>query len=356
MSRILLLIDQHENRRLLAEAMAVEYEILEGDLALRHPFDLCIIDTHALSRLSERVKVRKRSEQPLFLPFLLLTARHGVAPRQMFEMIDECIGTPIVKAELQARVRVLLRMRGLTRENTILLRQLEAELERAAHIQTDLLPREIPELSGFELAAHSLPAHEVGGDFYDWQLVGADKLILTVGDAMGRGMPAALLMATVRAALRAVTRRHSPGPAMELVRCGLESDLVRASGFVTVFHAQLQISTRRLLYVDAGHAHLFMKHSDGQTQRLKPPSPALGIPSSKPLLEATCEFAPGDALIVYTDGLLDSHPDKLLDDAALSDQVSHCCSAQEMTERLLELALEPGGQPDDVTVAVLRCI
>lgn len=356
MSRILLLIDHGENRRLLAETMTSRYEILEGDAALRHPFDLCIIDTPALSRLSERVKMRKLSEQPLFLPFLLLTARHGVATRQMFEMIDECIGTPIVKAELQARVRVLLRMRALTRENTILLRQLEAELERAARIQMDLLPREIPELPGFELAARSVAAHEVGGDFYDWQLNGNDKLILTVGDAMGRGMPAALLMATVRAALRAVTRRHNPGSAMELVRCGLESDLVHASGFVTVFHAQLEIAARRLLYVDAGHAHLFIRHADGVTERLQPPSPALGIPSARPFLEASYCFTRGDALIIYTDGLLDSHPEQLLDDAVLAATVREASTANAMMQQLLALALDPGAQPDDVTVAVLKCL
>lgn len=355
MSRILLLIDQHENRRLLAEAMAGAYEILEGETALRQPFDLCIIDSHALNRLSERVKMRKRCEQPLFLPFLLVTPRHGTHPKRIWESVDESITVPIVKAELQARVQMLLQVRLLTRENTILLRQLEAELERAAKIQMDLLPREPPELAGFELAARSLPAHEVGGDFYDWQFEAPDKFIFTLGDAMGRGMPAALLMATVRAALRAVTRRHTPGPALELVRCGLESDLVHACGFVTVFHAQLQVSTRRLLYVDAGHAHLFIRHADGTTGRLKPPSPALGIPSSRPLQESEFIFSPGDALVGYTDGLMDSHPELPVDEALLAERLVGSQSAQEMTERLLALAQEPEGQPDDVTVVVLRC-
>lgn len=356
MSRILLLIDQRENRRLLAEAMEPLYETLEGDAALRQHFDLCIIDSHALSRLSERVRMRKHCEQNLFLPFLLVTHKHGFVTRQMWESVDESISIPIVKAELQARIQMLLRVRMLTRENTILLRQLEAELERAARIQAELLPQQSPVLNGFELSAKSLAAREVGGDFYDWQMDGPEKLIFTVGDAMGRGMPAALLMATVRAALRAVTRRHSPGPALELVRNGLESDLVHASGFVTVFHAQLHTGSRRLLYVDAGHAHLFIRHADGHTQKLQPPSPALGIPSSKPFREAEFVFSSGDALVVYTDGLIDSQPDVLLNESILAERVGNCSTAAAMVENLLALAEEPGGQPDDVTVAVLRCL
>lgn len=354
MSRILLLIDQSENRRLLAEAMGPFHETLQGDAALTQPFDLCITDAHALNRLSERVRIRKHCEQPLFLPFLLLTHKHGFIPKHMWENVDESIGVPIIKSELQARIQMLLRVRLLTRENTILLRQLEAELERAARIQTELLPRDFPILPGFELAAKSLPAREVGGDFYDWQVDGGGKLIFTVGDAMGRGMPAALLMATVRAALRTVTGRHTPGPAMELVRKGLEGDLIHASGFVTIFHAQLDTASRHLLYVDAGHAHLFVRHPDGRLQKLQPPSPALGIPSDRPFQEAHYVFSSGDALVVYTDGLLDARPD--LEESLLAQRIGNCVTAKEMVQNLLLLAEEPEGQPDDVTVAVLRCL
>lgn len=277
--------------------------------------------------------------------------------RHLWESVDDSITSPIEKAELHARVEILLRARSLSRENLGLLRQLEGELELAAHVQTDLLPTRLPVLPGFEIAARSIPAREVGGDFYDWQQTRPETLVFTVGDAMGRGMSAALLMATVRAAVRTVAGLHSPASALELVRSGLEADLVRTSGFVTLFHGQLDGPTRRLSFVDAGHAHLFVRHPDGSSEDLQPRSPAIGIPLGKPFKEGTFTFAPGDALIVYTDGLIDADPDLALDHSAMAQLLESSENAGEMVERLLAIASVPDPEfEDDVTVVVLRCL
>src|SRR6267378_8034997 len=115
MSRILVLMDHKENRRLLAEWLATRYTVLpqETDAAVDEPFDLCILDGTALDRLADRIHDRKKYQQTVFLPFLLVTAEQhvGLVTRHLWKSIDEVIRSPIDKVELQARIEVLLRAR-----------------------------------------------------------------------------------------------------------------------------------------------------------------------------------------------------------------------------------------------------
>ena len=115
MSRILVLMDHKENRRLLAEWLATRYTVLpqETDEAVDEPYDLCILDGTALDRLADRIQDRKKYQQTVFLPFLLVTAEQqvGLVTRHLWKSIDEVIHSPIDKVELQARMEVLLRAR-----------------------------------------------------------------------------------------------------------------------------------------------------------------------------------------------------------------------------------------------------
>src|ERR1700674_1997608 len=114
-SRILLLMDHKENRRLLAEWLATRYTVVPADTdqAVDEPYDLGILDGTALDRLSDRIQARKKVEETVFLPFLLVTAEQqaGLVTRHLWKSIDELIHNPIDKVELQARVEVLLRTR-----------------------------------------------------------------------------------------------------------------------------------------------------------------------------------------------------------------------------------------------------
>ena len=133
--RILLLLDQRENRSLLAEELAWRHEVIPaaGDDALDGEFDLCVLDGRSLDRLWERVHRRKTAEQPVFLPVLLVTSRPGVKmiTRQVWRSADELIVAPVEKAELRARVEILLRARSLSLE---LRRQAEAALSLAERL------------------------------------------------------------------------------------------------------------------------------------------------------------------------------------------------------------------------------
>jgi signal transduction histidine kinase len=118
MSRILLLLDQPPNRRLLAQWLAQRYQVVlaESTETLQEPFDLGILDGPALHRLWEAVQARKKTEEPVFLPVLLLTSRQGVdvTTHHLWRTIDEVVLRPIEKVELQARVEILLRARRLS--------------------------------------------------------------------------------------------------------------------------------------------------------------------------------------------------------------------------------------------------
>lgn len=137
MNRILLLLDHKENRRLLAEWLSQKYQVIsaESEQALDEPFDLGILDGPALDRLWERVQARKEAEQPLFLPFLLVTARKDVryVTRHLWRTVDELILTPIEKVELQARVEILLRARRYSHEQTARLKA-EAALDAITQV------------------------------------------------------------------------------------------------------------------------------------------------------------------------------------------------------------------------------
>jgi serine phosphatase RsbU (regulator of sigma subunit) len=309
MSRVLVVLGHPENRRLLVEWLSAHHEVRIADRpsAFEDPFDLGIVDWPGLERHGARIDEAKRAVEPIYLPFLLVTHRQGLgagAARQAWERVDELIYTPVEKVELGARVDTLLRARDLSLLNASLRHQLELELARAAEVQAALLPRVAPTLPGIDVAARCVPAREVSGDFFDWQL-GDDAIVLTVGDVMGKGMPAALLAATVRAALRSVARQYSPGPALDLVRESLSGDLEHTSSFVTLFHARLAVGSDEVRYVDAGHGHAFVRRRGGEIERLARSGRPVGFPAAAPYRESAIRLAEGDVLFIHSDGLVE---------------------------------------------------
>ena len=353
MSRIVLFISHAENRRLLAEWLALHHEVVipealeslaDGD------FDLAIVDGPSLERHGRWIDAAKSAVSPVFLPVLLVVPRGlgaGSATAQVWERVDDLIIAPVEKLELHARVEMLLRARALSLENAALARSLEAELARAREVQAGLLPVEAPRLGGFDLAARCIPAHEIGGDFFDWQVLDG-AAVLSVGDVMGKGIPAALLAATVRAVLRALAHRNPPGVTLDLLRQALGGDLERTSSFVTLFHARLVANEIR--YVDAGHGHAVVRRAHGGLERLERGGRPVGFPAAGPYREAVVRLEPGDALFVYSDGLFEGteyRPEDLIAELDMSEDASS------FVDRLLAHP-RPRDAGDDVTVLALK--
>jgi serine phosphatase RsbU (regulator of sigma subunit) len=172
---------------------------------------------------------------------------------------------------------------------------------------------------------------------------------------MGKGMPAALLMATVRAAVRAVGRALPPSTVLELAAGALQSDLERSGSYVTLFHAQLDVPSRRLTYVDAGHGHGFVRRADGTREDLHSGGLPLGILPDQSYQQHSVKMDPGDVLVVYSDGLVEARPELELNPATIAAQVDGTASAPEIVDRLVGLAELSGAPPDDLTVVVLSC-
>ena len=233
--------------------------------------------------------------------------------------------------------------------------QMQLELRYAAEIQAKLLPRDYPEIPGFDLAAKCLPAKQVGGDFYDWQQVTPAVFDITLGDVMGKGMAAAMLMATVRAALHAVTLYNSPGQALRLAEKALFNDLENSESFVTLFHGQLNAAKRTLSFVDCGHGYVFLRRADGAVETLVPRGLPLGVRGGEVYQEGVVHFREGDLLVLYSDGLIDANPELALSNLIFSEQMAGLATAREMVDRLIGLTGEPDPQPDDITVLIARC-
>lgn len=270
------------------------------------------------------------------------------------KLLDE-YGNPTANIAVVRDISERKRAEQALRESEERRYKLQAELTYAAAVQANLLPRSKPELPGFEIAARCVPAHQVGGDFYDWQEMAPGIVALTLGDVMGNGMAAAMLMATVRAAVHAVTRQNRPAAALQLAERALRLDLENSDSFVTIFHSQLNVADRTLTYVDCGHGHVFLRRSDGRVEELQPRGLPLGVPNNESFQEGMITFKRGDSLVLYSDGLIDARPELELNSRILADQLGGTASAQEMVNRLVALPALDGPPPDDLTVLVVYC-
>ncbi len=238
------------------------------------------------------------------------------------------------------------------RRTSQLYTELETEFVRTAEIQAQLLPHAAPDLPGYEFAGVCLPARQVGGDFFDW-LAGDDAIRLSLGDVMGKGMPASLLTATVRAALR-VVEDLPVSAAVEAVNRALSKDLVQTNSFITLFHAALEPETGQLTYVDAGHGMVFIQRENGEVEQLRQQSLPLGVLPNAEYPAGMTTLGPGDTLVVYSDGLPDARPELKLNPVGVAGQIRALPDAQAMLAQLVSLVSDIQTRPDDLTLVVLH--
>ncbi len=195
-------------------------------------------------------------------------------------------------------------------EEEAALARMQEDLRLAYEIQVNLLPTESPALPGYELVGKSLPAKEVGGDFYDFIPLGTDRLAFSIGDISGKGMPAALLMSNVQATVRTQTLLHAT-PAECVQRANTQIyHCTRPGKFASMFYAQLQRDAHHLRYVNAGHNYPYLITRAGEVRRLEEGGVVLGVMESFPFAETAMPLAPGDLLLLYSDGITEAVNDK----------------------------------------------
>jgi len=186
--------------------------------------------------------------------------------------------------------------------------RIEQELQVARLIQQTLLPKSAPELEGYQIAAHYQPAREVGGDFYDFFELDDGRLGLVVGDASGKGIPAALVMANTRSVLRTVAQRGGVAPGEVLAEANeiLYPD-IPPNMFITCFYGVLGPSSDTFTYANAGHDVPYVRHGSGHAQELRARGMPLGLMPGMPYEEKQTILQVGEAALLYSDGLVEAH-------------------------------------------------
>jgi serine phosphatase RsbU (regulator of sigma subunit)/predicted ester cyclase len=180
------------------------------------------------------------------------------------------------------------------------------ELKVARDIQQASLPKEVPTIEGWKISPFYRPAREVGGDFYDFHLLSEVHVGLVVGDATGKGVPAALVMSSTRSMLRALARAsNSPGEVLEQVNDLLVSD-IPDNMFVTCFYAVLDPKSGTLSYANAGHDLPYLHHG-GDCEELRARGMPLGLMPSMSYEEKEIELDVGEGVFFYSDGLVEAH-------------------------------------------------
>ncbi len=238
--------------------------------------------------------------------------------------------------------------------------RVKRDLEVAAQMQRSILPAELPQLAGLSFAAHSRPAREVGGDFYDVFKLDDQHLGLLVADVSDKSIHAAFFMAISRALFLTEARRTLSPQAVVLAVNDLLLDLSSDDDmFVTVFYGVLHLDDRRLTYVRAGHDKPLLRHGDGTLDILDGAGRFLGMLPGLQVEEKTVELRSGDRLVMYSDGVPDANNQSGerygLDRLHATLQPPHIDRADQLAAAILNDVLDFQGdapQFDDITLLV----
>lgn len=246
------------------------------------------------------------------------------------------------------------------RDTEIEKERLEGELALAHQIQARLLPSEAPEIPRTELAGLSLPAREVGGDYYDFVEMPHGRLGLIVADVSGKGVPAALLMSSFRASLLAQDLDDEPGVILARLNSFLHRS-VEPGRFVTAFFGVLDPESGRFVYANAGHNPPYWIRSSGEIATLREGGLVLGLFGDSKYEHAEIHLAAGDTLALFTDGVTEAqNPDEEMwgDDRFLQVVLRHSQAPcrRIVAEVLRELRRFSGDelQSDDITLLLAR--
>jgi serine phosphatase RsbU (regulator of sigma subunit)/ketosteroid isomerase-like protein len=238
--------------------------------------------------------------------------------------------------------------------------RIEQELRVARSIQQASLPESVPELEGWQITPFYQPAREVGGDFYDFFELPEGRLGLVVGDATGKGVSAALVMASARSMLRAVVQgtEHSPGGVLGRVNDALATD-IPPNMFITCFYAILEPESGRLLYANAGHDLPYVWQS-GEAEELRARGMPLGLMPGMSYEQKEIVLDVGEGVFFYSDGLVEAHDPKgemfgfPRLKALIAEHAEEGSLGDFLLEELYSFVGEGWEQEDDITLLTLR--
>jgi serine phosphatase RsbU (regulator of sigma subunit)/predicted ester cyclase len=312
----------------------IEYQATDGDMVISR---LTMRATHDRGTLFGVAPTGKEWATPLIVI-------NRVSGGKIAEEWSADIVTPFLEEiEQQARER----------------ERVEQDLRVARRIQQASLPKEVPEVQGWQINPHYQPAREVGGDFYDFLELEDGRLGLVVGDATGHGVPAALVMSTTCGMLRAVAFSvDSPGEVLARVNEAL-SARIPPSMFVTCFYTILEPKSGRLLYANAGHDLPYLRRGSG-AEELRARGMPLGLMPGMSYEEKEVVLGAGEAALFYSDGLVEAHnPEgEMFGFPRLQTLVAQHADGGALVDFLIEklhsFTGEGWEQEDDITLVTLQ--
>jgi sigma-B regulation protein RsbU (phosphoserine phosphatase) len=265
-----------------------------------------------------------------------------------------------------AQLSLISNQIGVGLENIRLLREnvekklIEEELEIARRIQSQLLPASSPSIPGYDLSASTIPSRHVGGDYYDFDIIDGDALVVVVADVSGKGIPASLLMATLRAAVNSnADARRTPAVMVSRINT-LLYESTSPEEFATLFYGVVNLEDGMMRYANAGHEFPFLVSHEGVRQ-IGESGIVAGCVESFPYEEFSCQIPKGGTVLLYTDGITDAAAGagenfgedrlkKVLERDGLRSASELCSSILSEVE---EFAKE-GANLDDLTLVALK--
>jgi sigma-B regulation protein RsbU (phosphoserine phosphatase) len=359
------------------ESVSSPAELLET--IARQEFDLILMDLNYARDTTSGREGLDLLEQLTALestpPIIVMTgwATVGIAVEAMQHGVTDFVEKPWTNTKLlqSLQKQVLLgrerkelarsnvRQKQANQEVASQLHKHEQEIAEARSIQEGFLPKEIPQLAGYEVASAWQSARMVGGDYFDVLPLGSETLGLCIADVAGKGMPAALLMSNLQAAVRGFASADLP---TEELCARLNALLYRnmaSDRFITFFYGQLDGASRVLQYVNAGHNPPVVLHQDGSHERLTEGGAVFGVFPSQKFTRGTTRLERGDRVVLFTDGVTEaSDPD----DEEFGEerlvrllQQNTGSSANELQAKIMQAAGDfcRGHWHDDATLLVL---
>ncbi len=361
-------LDVLEALRLLLKKAGYRPEIVNTPQALLqaaagNPFDLILMDLNytrdTTSGMEGLALLDRLLEQRPATPVIVMTAWGSIdlAVEAMRHGASDFVQKPWNNDRLLCTLDRQARQASTRRRAE---ERMRSELGIAHNVQQKLFPQKAKLLATADYAGRCVPAYEVGGDYFDFLDLGPGLMGLVLADVSGKGVPAAMLMANLQGCFRSQVERHASAPELLAEVNRLFFTSTPPEQYATVFFAQYDDRSRRLRYVNCGHPPPILARAGGGVQRLKANATVLGIFGDWSCMETEVELEPGDALVLFSDGVTESGIDagcefgedrliemieagrnKPLD--AMTDAIVEAARSYSMTE-----------QTDDITVVALR--
>ncbi len=289
----------------------ISFELIEPRLKLGEGFIGHVAQTGEtlispdVSKDERYFPARKRTQSELVVPIVSNEKVIGVFDLESDDLNSYHDDDLSILQLLASQVAIIIEKVEL-HQQLVEKKRLQAQLEIAREVQLELLPDHDPDLKGFDISAYIFPTEEVSGDYYDWVQIFEDQIGIVVADAVGKGIPAALLMAFLRAALRAgVQIGYAPHIAMAKVG-NLLWDSVEAHQFITAIYGILDATNKTFVYSNAGHNPPLLIKPDGEYKFVEYGDLPLGMFRNMQYHQHFIRFEKGQTLVLYTDGITEA--------------------------------------------------